>query len=210
MPNSSFWTIDKFKNDLGSLLLKFNSSFLSEVNSVITNPKGNRKDSMKALIAMDMASINNDTLLIINEIEDALRWNAYQCLTVYGVPEEKISSFISQYFYPGSLKILIIDELNSTVQQLISLKSQASVHLNIIENNTGVKSFFRGLLKGYADPVDGVSHAFGNSSMQMELASSIPQFNASAMQVGNAIDAVSQKLQTLILDKWNRDLSNIL
>ncbi len=210
MQDSSIWSVEQFKSDLGALILHFHSLFLSEVNSVINNPRGDRKNSMKALAAMNLVSINNNVLRTIDEIEKELRSNAFRCLTAYDIPEEQANSFIAQRFYPGSLKALMIDDINSTIQQLDELKSGAIIHLQVLENSSGFKGMFRGLVKGYTNPIDGLSHACGQGSMQTELATSVSHFNALAMRTGCSIDAVSQRLQVVVLDKWNKDLSRFL
>ena len=93
MQESSIWSVEQFKSDLGALILHFNSLFLSEVNSVINNPRGDRKNSMKALAVMDLVSINNNVLRTIDEIERELRSNVFRCLTAYDIPEEQANSF---------------------------------------------------------------------------------------------------------------------
>lgn len=84
------------------------------------------------------------------------------------------------------------------------------MHLQILENRSGFKGMFRGLVKSYTNPIDGLSHAHGQGSMQTELSTSILHFNALAIKTGCSIDAVSQRLQVAVLDKWNKDLSYIL
>lgn len=165
---------------------------------------------MTALAVMDLVSINNNALKIIDEIEIELRGNAFRCLTAYHIPEYLANSFISQRFYPGSLKALMIDDINSTIQHLSELKSGAIIHLQVLENSSGFKGMFRGLIKGYTNPIDGLSHVCGQGSMQTELATSVSYFNALAIRTGYSIDAVSQRLQVIVLDKWNKDLSHIL
>ncbi|PKG57544.1 hypothetical protein, partial [Shewanella sp. GutDb-MelDb] len=70
-------------------------------------------------------------------------------------------------------------------------------------SNSGSSGFFRGLFKGYTNPIDGVSHAFGQGSMQIEVNSSVQGFNTAAAFVGQSIDAVSNSLNNLVLEKWN-------
>ncbi len=61
----------------------------------------------------------------------------------------------------------------------------------------------RGLFKGYSNPVDGISHVFGQGSMQIEVNSSLQGFNSAANLVGQSIDSVSNSLHTVVLEKWN-------
>ncbi|MNE64783.1 hypothetical protein D3C80_1602110 [compost metagenome] len=61
----------------------------------------------------------------------------------------------------------------------------------------------KGLFKGCLNPVDGISHMFGQGSMQIEVNSSLQGFNSAALLVGQSIDSVSNSLHKVVLEKWN-------
>ena len=49
------WDVEKFKEDIGYLISSFNSLFFSDVASLLNNPNGNRIESMRGLIRLDLA-----------------------------------------------------------------------------------------------------------------------------------------------------------
>lgn len=210
MEESLIWSVDLFKEGLSPLVSEFNSLFLSEVKDVIKNPNGDRKKSIKSLSTIDISNINSNALRVIEEIENELRRNALLCLNLYNISELEAKNFVEQRFYPGSLLSLMINDINFTIHQLVELKHGALIHLNCLENNSGLKGIFRGFIRGYTNPIDGLSHAFGQGSMQTELATNISSFNLLAIRVGFSIDSLSQRLLVVVLEKWNKELSYIL
>lgn len=51
--------------------------------------------------------------------------------------------------------------------------------------------------------MDGASHIFGQGSMQIEVNSSVQGFNMAAAMVGQSIDAITNSLHLVVLEKWN-------
>lgn len=203
MNSTSCWDAEKFKKDIGSLITNFNSLFLSDVSSLLSNPDGDRKESMRAIISLDVPKTQRALLQVIYSVEDELRANALVLLSESNYTEVQAKSYLSDHFHSGFIKSLIINELNSTLSLLNELTVLAVSHLNTLETNSGLGGFFRGLFKGYTNPLDGVSHVFGQGSMQIEVNSSVQGFNAAAALVGQSIDAVSNSLHSAILEKWN-------
>lgn len=199
----SCWDAEKFKDDIGLQISNFNSLFLSDVSSHLSNPNGDRKASMRAIISLDVAKVQRSLLHVIQNIEDDIRTNALLLLTEHNYTEIEAKEYLSDYFYSGFIKSLIINELNSTLSLLNELTTLAVSHLSTLEINSGLGGFFRGLLKGYTNPLDGVSHVFGQGSMQIEVNSSVQGFNSAAALVGQSIDMVSCSLHNVILEKWN-------
>ncbi|WAJ68994.1 hypothetical protein [Catenovulum adriaticum] len=199
----SDWDADKFKDDISVLIANFNSMFLSDIHSLISNPNGDRKESMKGFISLDIAKIQRDLHEVIYKVEDKLKSNALILLAEHNYSELEAQSYLARYFFSGFIKSNIINELNSTLSLLQELTVLAVSHLNVLETNSGSSGFFRGLFKGYTNPVDGVSHVFGQGSMQIEVNSSVQGFNSASALVGQSIDAVSNSLHNVILEKWN-------
>lgn len=204
MSSNPYWDPNKFEEDIGFLISQFNSLFLADVNELLGNPKGDRKNSMKGLASLDLVTVQKQLHEVIYKIEDELRRYALLCLSEHNFSEEVANHFLDDQFYSSFIKSPIIDELNSTLNQLKDLTVLAKAHLYILEKNSGVGGFFKGLFKGYTNPVDGVSHAFGQGSMQVEVSSSVQGFNTSAFLVGQSIDTVSNSLKLVVLEKWNR------
>ena len=203
MNSISDWDADKFKEDVGFLITRFNSLFLSDISSLLSNPNGDRKKSMRALISLDVAKIQRDLHEVVYKVEDELKNNALVLLTEHDFSELEAQSYLADYFCSGFIKSHLINELNSTLNLLKELTVLAVSHLNVLETNSGSSGFFRGLFKGYTNPTDGVSHVFGQGSMQIEVNSSVQGFNTAAALVGQSIDAVSNSLNNVILEKWN-------
>ncbi|WP_298439236.1 hypothetical protein [uncultured Ferrimonas sp.] len=197
------WDADKFKDDIGSQISKFNLLFLSDVSSLLSNPNGDRKISMRAIISLDIPKIKSSLLQVINDIENNIKLNAIMLLAEHNYTEIEAKEYLSNYFYSGFIKSLILNELNLTLNLLNELTVLAVSHLNTLETNSGLGGFLRGLFKGYTNPTDGVSHVFGQGSMQIEVNSSTKGFNSAAALVGQSIDTVSNSLHNVILEKWN-------
>jgi hypothetical protein len=203
MNSISDWDANKFKEDISSLITNFNSLFLSDITSLLSNPNGDRKKSMRGLISLDVAKIQRDLHEVIYRVEDELKNNASLLLSENHYSDLEARSYLTDYFCTGFIKSHIINELNSTLSLLKELTVLAISHLNVLETNSGSSGFFRGLFKGYTNPIDGVSHVFGQGSMQIEVNSSVQGFNTAAALVGQSIDAVSNSLHLLVLEKWN-------
>jgi hypothetical protein len=203
MNSVSDWDANKFKEDISSLITNFNSLFLSDITSLLSNPNGDRKKSMRGLISLDVAKIQRDLHEVIYRVEDELKNNASLLLSENHYSDLEPRSYLTDYFCTGFIKSHIISELNSTLSLLKELTVLAISHLNVLEKNSGSSGFFRGLFKGYTNPIDGVSHVFGQGSMQIEVNSSVQGFNTAAALVGQSIDAVSNSLHLVVLEKWN-------
>ena len=203
MESTSSWNADDFKNDIGFLIKNFNSLFLSDIASLLNNPNGDRKKSLRGLISLDIPKIQRDLHEVIYKVEEKLKSNALILLTEQNYSELEIESYLTNNFSTGFIKSLIITELNSTLSLLQQLTVFANAHLNFIEANSGASGFFRGLFKGYANPIDGVAHMFGQGAMQIEVKSNTQGFNAAGVLVGSSIDAVSNSLHHVVLEKWN-------
>lgn len=203
MSSNQMWDVGKFQEDLGSLISKFNTLFLSDIAPIISNPNGDRKASLRAIIALNIPRIQTDLHNVLNEIEQKLRGNAHFLLIQSGFSEIESQTYLSSNFPSGFIKSNIINELNSTVGLLNELSALAVAHLNVLETNSGFGGILKGLFKGYSDPVDGISHAFGQGSMQIEVNSSLQGFNSAALLVGQSIDSVSSSLHKVVLEKWN-------
>jgi hypothetical protein len=134
---------------------------------------GIEKKSMRGLISLDVAKIQRDLHEVINKVEDELKSNVLVLLNEHNYSELEAQSFLADYFSSGFIKSHVINELNSTLSLLNELTVLAVFHLNVLETNSGSSGFFRGLFKGYTNPIDGVSHAFGQGSMQIEVNSSV-------------------------------------
>jgi len=176
---------------------------LNDISSIISNPNGDRKVSLKAIIALDVPRIQTNLHNILDEIEQELRGDASLLLTNSGFSEIESQTYLSNNFCSGFIKSSIIGELNSTVGLLNELSALAVVHLNVLETNSGFGGMLRGLFKGYSNPADGISHMFGQDSIQIEVNSSLQGFNSAALLVGQSIDSVSNLLHEVILQKWN-------
>ncbi|RPA23344.1 hypothetical protein [Shewanella frigidimarina] len=203
MNSTSDWDVNKFKETISLLIANFNSLFLSDISSLLSNPNGDRKKSMRGLISLDVAKIQRDLHKVIYILDDELKSNALIILSENHYSELESQSYLAEYFCSGFIKSHIINELNSTLSLLKDLTVLAISHLNVLETNSGSGGFFRGLFKGYINPVDGVSHMFGQGSMQIEVNSSVQGFNTAATLVGQSIDAVSSSLHLIVLEKWN-------
>ena len=203
MSSNQMWDARKFQENLGSLISKFNTLFLSDIAPIISNPSGDRKASLKAIIALNVPQIQTDLHKVFSEIEHELRDNAHFLLIQSGFSEIESQTYLSSNFHSGCIKSSVINELNSTVGLLNELTTLAIAHLNVLETNSGFGGMLRGLFKGYSNPVDGISHAFGQGSMQIEVGSSLQGFNSAALLVGQSIDSVSISLHTVVLEKWN-------
>ena len=203
MNDISDWDADKFNEDISFLITNFNSLFLSDITSLLSNPNGDRKKSMRGLISLDVAKIQRDLHEVIYNVEDKLKSNALVLLTVQDYSELEAQSHLANYFFSGFIKSHIINELNSTLRLLNELTILAVSHLSVLETNSGSSGFFRGLFKGFNNPIDGVSHVFGHGSMQIEVNSSVQGFNTASALVGQSIDALSNSLHNVILEKWN-------
>lgn len=181
------WDADKFREDIGFLITNFNSLFLSDVIELLSNPNGDRKNSMKALASLDVASVQRRLHELIYKIEEELRNNALVCLSEQGFSPDESKLFLAEQLCSDSIKSNIIDELNSTLNQLKDLSILARTHLHVLETNSGVGGFFRGLFKGYTNPVDGVSHSFGQGTMQLEVDSSMRTLTHQRLWLGNLL-----------------------
>ncbi|AEE22623.1 hypothetical protein Glaag_1667 [Glaciecola sp. 4H-3-7+YE-5] len=203
MNSTQMWDAGKFQENVASLISRFNTLFLSDVASIISNPNGDRKVSLKAIIALNIPQIQTNLHNVLNEIEQELRDNAHFLLIQSGFSEIESQAYLSSNFPSGLIKANIINELNSTVGLLNELSVLAVSHLNVLESNSGFGGMLKGLFKGYSDPVDGISHMFGQGSMQIEVNSSLQGFNSAALLVGQSIDSVSNSLHEVVLEKWN-------
>lgn len=203
MSSNQMWDAGKFQEDLGSLISKFNTLFLSDIAPIISNPNGDRKVSLRAIIALNAPRIQTDLYNVLNEIELELRDNAHIILKQSGFSEIESQTYLSNNFPSGHIKSNIISELNSTVGLLNELSALAVVHLNVLETNSGFGGILKGLLKGYSNPIDGISHAFGQGSMQIEVNSSLQGFNSAALFVNQSIYSVSNSLHKVVLEQWN-------
>lgn len=203
MSSNEMWDAGEFQDDLCSLISKFNARFLSDITPFISNPNGDRKVSLRAIISLNIPLIQTDLHIILNEVEQELRGNAHFLLMQSSFSEIESQAYLLSNFPSGFIKEEIINELNSTVWLLNELSVLAVSHLAVLEKNSGLGGMLRGLFKGYSNPVDGVSHAFGNGSMQIEVNSSLQGFNSAAILVGQSIDSVSNSLRKIALGKWN-------
>lgn len=203
MSFTQMWDAGKFQEDLGSLISKFNMLFLSDIAPLISNPNGDRKVSLRAIIALNTPQIQTNLHNVLNEIEEELRDNAHFLLIQTGVSEIESQTYLSSNFSSGFIKSNIINELNSTIGLLNELSILAIAHLNVLETNSGFGGILKGLFKGYSNPVDGISHMFGQGSMHIEVNSSLQGFNSAALLVGQSIDSVSNSLHKVVLEKWN-------
>jgi hypothetical protein len=68
MNSISSWDADKFKEDIGFLIVSFNSMFLCDIYSLLINPNGDRKKSMRGLISLDVAKIQRDLHEVIKDM----------------------------------------------------------------------------------------------------------------------------------------------
>lgn len=198
------WDVEKFKEDIGCLISIFNSLFLSDVASLLNNPNGNRIESMRGLIRLDLAKVQRELHEVLERIEVELRDNAENLLLGHNWSASEVREYLSNNFYHGFIKSQVLSELNSTLSQLRELTILATSHLHVLESNSGLSGFFRGLFKGYNNPIDGVSHIFGHGSMQIEVNASVQGFNTAAVFVGQSIDSVSKLLQQVVLTNWNK------
>jgi hypothetical protein len=203
MNSTTSWNPDEFKEEIGILISKFNTLFLEDVSALLSNPNGNRKISVKALASLDLVKVQSHSHQALANIEDKLRHNASIILAENNFNSFEISSYLNEYFGSGFIKSQIINELNSTLNQLNELTNLANSHLSVLEANSGFSGVVRGFFKGYSNPIDGVSHVFGQGSMQIEVNSSTQGFNTAVAFVVQSIDAVSNSLQQIILQKWN-------
>lgn len=203
MNSNQMWDAARFQENLGSLISKFNTFFLSDIAPIISNPNGDRKVSLRAIIALHVPRIQTDLHKVLNEIEHELRENAHFLLIQSGFSEFESKAYLSSNFPPDFIKSNIINELNSTVGLLNEFRALAATHLDVLEKNSGFGGILRGLFKGYSNPVDGISHTFGQGSMQIEVNSSLQGFNSAALLVGQSVDSVSSSLHKAVLEKWN-------
>ncbi|HHW4403063.1 TPA: hypothetical protein ACUNCG_003707 [Aeromonas hydrophila] len=197
------WSPEKFQNELGKLLVAFNAEFLSDAAKYLCDPKGERKKSLQALSNLDVTLVQKRLEVIISQIELELRSQCRQCMTESNYPENDITVTLSKYFYTGCVRSRTIGEINSVTSQLNNLVALARVHLEIINKNSGLGGFLKGLLTGYTNPIDGIAHTFGKGSMQMEVGFSTQEFNQAALLVGHNIDAVSNSVKVIVLETWN-------
>lgn len=203
MSFTQMWDAGKLQEDVGALISKFNILFLSDIAPLISNPNGDRKVSLRAIIALNTPQIQTNLHNVLNEIEKELRDNAHFLLIQTGFSEIESQTYLSSHFSSGFIKSNIINELNSTVRLLNELSVLAIAHLNVLETNSGFGGILKGLFKGYSNPVDGISHMFGQGSIQIEVNSSLQGFNSAALLVGQSIDSVSNSLHKVVLEKWN-------
>lgn len=203
MSSTQVWDAEKFQQNIGSLMSKFNTFFLKDISTIISNPNGDRKVSLKAIIALDVPKIRSNLHSVLDEIEQELRGEACLLLNNHGFSEIESQSYLSNNFCSGFIKSNIIDELNSTLGLLNELSALAVVHLSVLETNSGFAGMLRGLFKGCSNPADGISHMFGQGSMQIEVNSSVQGFNSAALLVGQSIESVSSSLHEVVLRKWN-------
>jgi hypothetical protein len=203
MSSTQMWDAGEFQKTMGSLISRFNTLFLSDIASIISNPNGNRKVSLKAIIALNIPQIQTNLHNVLNKVEQELRGNAHFLLIQSGFSEIESQTYLSNNFPSGFIKENIINELNSTVGLLNELSVLAVAHLTVLEKNSGFGGMLKGLFKGYSSPVDGISHMFGQGSMQIEVNSSLQGFNTAALLVGQSIDSVSNSLHEVVLETWN-------
>lgn len=197
------WNPEKFQNEIGKLLVAFNSEFLSDAAKYLSDPKGERKKSLQVLSSLDVALVQKRLDAIISQIELELRSQCRQYMTENNYLEEDIIIISNNYFYTGRVRSKVIGEVNSTISQLNNLVSLARAHLEVLNRNSGLGGFLKGLFTGYTNPIDGVAHAFGKGSMQMEVGFSTQGFNEAALLVGQNIDAVSNSVKVIVLEAWN-------
>lgn len=197
------WDARKFQENVGFLISRFNMLFLSDIAPFITNPNGHRKVSLRAIIALNTPQIQVSLHKVLNKIEKELRDNAHFLLIQTGFSDIESQTYLSSNFPSGFIKSNIINELNSTIELLNQLSILAVAHLNVLETNSGLGGILKGLFKGYSNPIDGISHMFGQGSMQIEVNSSLQGFNSTALLVGQSIDSVSKSLHKVVLEKWN-------
>lgn len=200
----SNWDADIFRDEISRLILRFNSVFFEDVVALLSNPNGERKKSVRALASLDIVRIQNRQHAVLAEIEEKIRCNASIILFDNNFEPYEIDSYLSDVYRTGFVKVHIINELNSTLSQMSELTVLAASHLNILESNTGTAGAFRGFLKGFADPIDGISHVFGQGTMQIEVNASVQGFNAALAFVSQSVDAVSNSLEHVVLQEWNR------
>lgn len=203
MNSNQVWSALKFRENLGSLISKFNTLFLSDIAPIISNPNGDRKASLRAIIALDVPQVQIEIHKVLNEIEHLLRDNAHFLLLQSGFSEIESQTYLSSKFPSGFIKLSIINELNTTFGLLNELTVLAISHLNVLETNSGFGGMLRGLFQGYSNQVDGIAHVFGQGSMQIEVSSSLQGFNSASILVAQSIDSVSNLLHSVVLEKWN-------
>lgn len=203
MSSTNMWDARKFQENVGFLISRFNMLFLSDIAPFITNPNGDRKVSLRAIIALNTPQIQVNLHKVLNEIEKELRDNAHFLLIQTGFSDIESQTYLSSNFPSGFIKSNIINEFNSTIELLNQLSILAVAHLNVLETNSGLSGILKGLFKGYSNPIDGISHMFGQGSMQIEVNSSLQGFNSTALLVGQSIDSVSKSLHKVVLEKWN-------
>ncbi|RVU34509.1 hypothetical protein EOE67_14775 [Rheinheimera riviphila] len=197
------WNPDKFQKEIGELLAAFNAEFLSGAAKHLSEPNGEQKQSLQVLSNLDVVQVQKRLDGIISQIELELRRQCQQCMTGNDYLEKDIRIITNNYFYTGCIRSKVIGEINSTISQLNNLVIHARVHLEILNRNSGLCGFLKGLFTGYTNPIDGVAHALGKGSIQMEVGSSTQGFNTTALLAGQSIDAVSQFLKVTVLETWN-------
>ena len=118
MSFTQMWDAGKFQEDVGALISKFNILFLSDIAPLISNPNGDRKVSLRAIIALNTPQIQTNLHNVLNEIEKELRDNAHFLPIQTGFSEIESQTYLSSHFSSGFIKSNIINELNSTVRLL--------------------------------------------------------------------------------------------
>lgn len=197
------WSPNEFQNNIGKLLVAFNSEFLSNAAKYLVDPKGERKKSLQALSSIDVVLVQKRLDGIISQIESELRSQCQRCMMDNNYSEKDIITISNNYFYTGCIRTKIISDVNSSVFQLNSLVTLARVHLSVLNKNSGLSGLLKGLFTGYTNPMDGIAHVFGKGSMQIEVNFSTQEFNTAALLMGQNIDAVSDSLKAIVLEVWN-------
>ncbi|WP_017446134.1 hypothetical protein [Gayadomonas joobiniege] len=98
MSSNQMWDARKFQENVGSLISKFNALFLSDIAPIIYNPNGDRKASLRAIIALNVPRIQTDLHKVINEIEHELRDSAHFLLIQSGFSEIESQTYLSSNF----------------------------------------------------------------------------------------------------------------
>ncbi|ELC0660962.1 hypothetical protein SD340_002680 [Vibrio fluvialis] len=205
---STVWRPENLSDELGVILGQFHACFTNQVSASLGS--NDWRTSMHTVSNINIASVQKSALNCIEQIEIKLKNNAYSCLNSMEQSGPEINVLIDDVFRPGCIRSEIYQELNGVLSHLVSTSTCASEYLSVVQKHSGVGGLLRGLLKGYSDPVDGLSHAVGKGSLQAEVQTYQQKFQMNASLVTQSIDSITDNLKAVTLHKWNTGVELIV
>lgn len=99
-------------------------------------------------------------------------------------------------------------DIRNIVQNFRNYKMIITEAAEFVDRNSGVTGFLSNALKGYLNPIDGISAFFGESSLHKEERNIQNKLSVAANSLEEAIVGLIESLDNIIITRWNQETIN--